>query len=80
MSSPPVQILERLLQQKVTLLLKDGRRLTGRLLACDEHMNIVLDDTEETTPEATRRLGRVVLRGSNVVTLNAPTGAVARSS
>ncbi|HYA57811.1 MAG TPA: LSM domain-containing protein [Thermoplasmata archaeon] len=77
MPEVPSHLLERLLQQPVTLVLKDGRQLAGRLLGVDEHMNLVLDDTQETTAEMTRHLGRVVLRGSNVVTLfaaNAPTG------
>ena len=75
MPSPPVEVLEKLVQQKVTLRLKDSRVLAGRLIGCDEHMNLVLDETEETTKESSRRLGRVVLRGSNVLTLNAPANA-----
>jgi small nuclear ribonucleoprotein (snRNP)-like protein len=42
-------------------------------------MNLVLDDTEETTEQMTRRLGRIVLRGSNVISLHAPDGAKAKS-
>jgi small nuclear ribonucleoprotein (snRNP)-like protein len=68
----PIPLLERVLQQRVTLVLKDARQLTGKLLGLDEHMNLVLDDAEESTAEVTRHLGRVVLRGSNVVTLHAP--------
>jgi small nuclear ribonucleoprotein (snRNP)-like protein len=70
----PTHLLDRLLQQRVTLTLKDARRLTGKLVAADEHMNLVLDDADETTAELTRHLGKVVLRGSNVVSLNAPQG------
>ncbi|MGI0132459.1 MAG: LSM domain-containing protein [Thermoplasmata archaeon] len=80
MAEIPTQILERVLQQRVALLLKDGRALSGRLLGIDEHMNLVLDETEETTAKLTRRLGRVVLRGSNVVSLNAPSGPGAKSA
>ncbi|HXW66271.1 MAG TPA: LSM domain-containing protein [Thermoplasmata archaeon] len=76
----PVPLLERVLQQRVTLVLKDARELSGKLLGLDEHMNLVLDDTEESTAEVTRHLGRVVLRGSNVVTLHAPQGAAAKSA
>ncbi len=72
MTDGPTQLLERLVQQRVTLTLKDARLLTGKLLGVDDHMNLVLDDTEETTTEITRHLGKVVLRGSNVVSLNAP--------
>ena len=78
MADAPSHLLERVLQQRVTLLLKDSRELRGRLLGVDEHMNLVLDDTEETTSEVTRHLGRVVLRGSNVVSLNAPQGTAGK--
>ena len=80
MVTPPTQLLERVLQQRVTLTLKDGRLLAGRLMGLDDHMNVVLDDAEETTKEVVRRLGRVVLRGSNVVSLNVPSGAPAKGS
>jgi small nuclear ribonucleoprotein len=78
MAEAPIQLLERVASQRVTLVLKDARQLTGRLLGLDEHMNLVLDDADETTPEVTRHLGRVVLRGSNVVTLHAPQGAASK--
>jgi small nuclear ribonucleoprotein len=68
----PALLLERILQQRVELQLKDHRVMTGRLLGLDEHMNLVLDDAEERTPELTRRLGRVILRGSNVISLTSP--------
>ncbi|MGA7924284.1 MAG: LSM domain-containing protein [Thermoplasmata archaeon] len=79
MGAPPTALLERVLQQRVTLELKDRRVLTGRLLGCDDHMNLVLDETEETTSEMTRRLGRIVLRGSNVISLHAAGGSSGRA-
>lgn len=78
MAEAPTHLLERVLQQKVVLVLKDSRELRGRLLGVDEHMNLVLDDAEETTREVTRHLGRVVLRGSNLVSLNAPQGTAGK--
>ena len=80
MVEAPTHLLERVLQQRVTLVLKDSRQLTGKLLGLDEHMNLVLDDADESTAEVTRHLGRVVLRGSNVVTLTAPQGAAGKSA
>jgi len=71
--------MERVLEQRVTLVLKDGRQLTGRLVGIDEHLNLVLEDANETTAEVTRHLGKVVLRGSNVVTLHAPHGTPAKT-
>jgi small nuclear ribonucleoprotein len=78
MAVNPTHLVERLVSQRVTLVLKDSRQLTGKLLGVDEHMNLVLDETDETTPEVSRHLGRVVLRGSNVVTLHAPQGAATK--
>ena len=78
MSDAAAHVVERLLQQRVTLELKDSRVLMGKLIGADEHMNLVLEEAEERTSEVTRHLGRVVLRGSNVVTLNAPQGAAGK--
>jgi small nuclear ribonucleoprotein (snRNP)-like protein len=80
MVDAPPHLLDRVLQQRVTLVLKDARELTGRLLAADEHMNLVLDDAEERTSQVTRHLGRVLLRGSNVVTLHAAQGIPAKAT
>jgi small nuclear ribonucleoprotein (snRNP)-like protein len=80
MAEAPTHLLERVLQQRVTLVLKDSRQLTGKLLGLDEHMNLVLDDADETTAEVSRHLGRVVLRGSNVVTLHAPQGPATKTA
>jgi len=65
----PIEVLERTLNRRISLLLKDGRRLEGKLTGYDDYMNLVLEDTEERTEEAHRRLGVVVLRGNNVITL-----------
>ncbi len=80
MVDAPMHLLDRVLQQRVTLVLKDARELSGRLLAADEHLNLVLDDAEERTSEVTRHLGRVLLRGSNVVTLHAAQGLPPRAA
>ncbi|MEE9593204.1 MAG: LSM domain-containing protein [Thermoplasmata archaeon] len=65
----PLQILERSLNKKVSLILKDDRVLVGTLVGYDDYMNMVLEDTEETQGEQVRRVGTVVLRGNNVVTI-----------
>jgi small nuclear ribonucleoprotein (snRNP)-like protein len=66
MPASPAQLLERAVDRPVTVVLKDGRRLTGRLLGVDEHLNIALTDVEETTESTSRRIGRVVVRGSSI--------------
>jgi small nuclear ribonucleoprotein (snRNP)-like protein len=75
MSEGPLAVVERLVEQRVMLRLKDAREIEGKLLGLDDHMNVVLDDATETTAEVSRHLGRVVVRGSNVVALFAPAGS-----
>ncbi len=65
----PNTLLEQSLNHRITLLLKDGRVLEGKLVGFDDYMNMVLEDTEETTQERVRRLGKVILRGNNVVSI-----------
>ncbi len=79
MVESPLSVVERLVDQRVTLRLKDGRELEGRLLGLDEHLNLVLDDANETTAEASRHLGRLLVRGSNILALTSPSGGHPKS-
>jgi small nuclear ribonucleoprotein len=65
----PLNVLEKSLNKRISLILKDNRILDGRLMGFDDYMNMVLEDTEETLGEQVRRIGTVVLRGNNVVTI-----------
>ncbi len=65
----PLDVLQKNLEKPMTLFLKDGRKLEGQFAGYDQYMNLVLEDTEETTEQGGRRLGTVVLRGNNVVSM-----------
>ena len=65
----PEKLLEDHVDKKILLVLKDGRTLKGTLKGFDVHMNMVLDDAEEDTGSSQRRLGTIVLRGNNLVTI-----------
>jgi len=65
----PLSILEKSVNKKVSLLLKDNRVLQGTLIGYDDYMNMVLEDTEETNGDQVKRLGTVILRGNNVVSI-----------
>lgn len=65
----PLALLEKSVDKRISLLLKDSRVLEGKLKGYDDYMNMVLEDTEERTPDQERRLGTVVLRGNNVVSI-----------
>ena len=66
----PAELLEKSLNRKVSLLLKDNSILEGTLSGFDDYMNMVLEDTEERRDDVVRRLGQVVLRGNNVVSIS----------
>jgi small nuclear ribonucleoprotein len=63
----PMKMLEESLNKKVSLLLKDNRVLQGILSGYDDYMNMVLDEVEESGENVTKKIGTVVIRGSNVV-------------
>ncbi|RLF47485.1 MAG: RNA-binding protein [Thermoplasmata archaeon] len=65
----PIDLLEVSLNRDISLLLKDGRILNGKLIGYDQYMNLVLDDAREEKEGGEKRLGRVVVRGSNVVSI-----------
>ncbi|MFH1101501.1 MAG: LSM domain-containing protein [Methanobacteriota archaeon] len=66
----PLDVLEKTMNQKILLLLKDGRSIQGKLIGYDEYMNLVLDDVEESKDDTKRRIGKIILRGNNVVSIS----------
>jgi small nuclear ribonucleoprotein len=66
----PLDVLERSINKKMALQLKDGRVIEGKLVGFDQYMNLVLEESEEKSADAGRRLGTVILRGNNVVTIS----------
>ncbi|WP_128476152.1 LSM domain-containing protein [Halorussus pelagicus] len=62
MSGRPLDVLEASLQEEVTVQLKGGEEYEGILTGYDQHMNLVLEDTEE---EDT-----TIIRGDNLVSIN----------
>ncbi len=63
----PMAVMQSLMQKPISLLLKDNTVLEGVLESYDDYMNIVISNTEEITETNKRKLGTVILRGSNVV-------------
>jgi len=65
----PMSLLEKSINRRVSLLLKDNRVIEGKLTGYDDYMNLVIEDAEEFCGDNARRLGTVVLRGNNVVSI-----------
>ena len=65
----PLDLLEKQLNSRLLVTLKDGRTMEGKLVGFDQYMNLVLEETDERKDQQTRRLGTVVLRGNNVLSM-----------
>ncbi len=73
MSEMTTQILEESLGKTVLVRLKGGKSLRGRLKGYDQHLNLVLEETEDTTnSENLRKLGVIIVRGDNVILISPP--------
>lgn len=68
------QEMEKFINCRVKIIGKGNRCYEGDLIACDQHMNVVLSDTEEFSGSGCknhrRYLGLCVFRGSFVVAVD----------
>ncbi len=68
-----VKVLDESINQVVLIKLKGGKTLRGNLLGFDQHMNLLLDSSEEIPAEGdSKNLGTIVIRGDNVVMISPP--------
>jgi small nuclear ribonucleoprotein len=73
MSEMTTQILEESLGKIVLVRLRGGKSLRGKLKGFDQHLNLVLEETEDTTDaDSVRRLGVLIVRGDNVILISPP--------
>jgi len=73
MSDMATQILEESLGKIVLVRLRGGKNLRGKLKGFDQHLNLVLEETDNITDrEKVRKLGIIIVRGDNVVIISPP--------
>ena len=56
----------------ITLRLRNGRTIRGRLQEFDIHMNLTLHDAQDVTDEKPVEIGSMLLRGDNVLLISLP--------
>ena len=68
-----VKVLEESINKIVLIKLKGNKTIRGKLLGFDQHMNLLLDQSEEIPSEGdAKSLGSIVVRGDNVVMISPP--------
>lgn len=68
-----VKVLDESINKIVLIKLKGGKTIRGNLLGFDQHMNLLLDQSEEIPSEGeAKSLGQIVVRGDNVVMISPP--------
>ena len=68
-----VKVLDESINKNVLIKLKVGKTITGTLQGFDQHMNLLLDQSEEIPSEGdSKSLGSIVVRGDNVVMISPP--------
>ncbi|RMF31376.1 MAG: RNA-binding protein [Candidatus Nitrosothermus koennekii] len=69
-----VKILSDSVGKVVLIKMKGGKAIRGTLKGYDQHMNLLLENSQELLDEGnTVDLGTIVVRGDNVVIISPPT-------
>lgn len=68
-----VKVLDESLGKVVLIKLKGGKVIRGNLQGFDQHMNLLLESSEEVLEDGkANSLGTIVVRGDNVVIISPP--------
>ena len=68
-----VKVLDESINKMVLIKLKGNKTIRGNLLGFDQHMNLLLDQSEEVPSEGdSTSLGSIVVRGDNVIMISPP--------
>ena len=68
-----VKVLDESVGKVVLIKLKGGKVIRGSLQGFDQHMNLLLNDSEEILEEGkNNNLGTIIVRGDNVIMISPP--------
>ena len=59
--------------KSVLLRLRNSKTIQGSLIDFDIHMNLTLNNAEDITDETHISLGKILLRGDNILAISLPT-------
>ena len=66
-----IKVLDESIDKVVLIKIKGNKTIRGNLRGFDQHLNLLIDQAEETASEGTSvNLGTIVLRGDNVIMIS----------
>ena len=73
-TNKPMDLLTKALGSLVLVELKGKRKIRGRLMGFDQHLNLVLNEAEEFDEDNNEpiQLNSVIVRGDNVILVSPP--------
>lgn len=63
----PIDVLNNAKGKRVLIRLKKGEEISGILQALDLHLNMWLEDAEQTSNDQKVKLGTLLVRGDNII-------------
>lgn len=63
----PIDVLNNAKGKRVLIKLKKGTEISGILQAMDLHLNMWLENAEQTTEDNKVKLGTILVRGDNII-------------
>ena len=59
-------------EKTLLLRLRNNKTVKGTLIDFDVHMNLTLEDAEDVSEEQPLNLGKILLRGDNILAISLP--------
>ncbi len=72
MSSEIDKILEGCVNKVVLIKLKNKSTIRGNLKIFDQHMNLLLTESQDITGDEVKNLDKIILRGDNILIVSLP--------
>jgi len=72
LSSEIVKTLVGCINKVILIKLRNNEIIQGKLQTFDEHMNLILIESEDITDDKVKNLDKIILRGDNVLIISLP--------
>jgi len=72
LSSEIVKTLVSCINKVILIKLRNNQIIQGKLQTFDEHMNLILIESEDITGDKVKNLDKIILRGDNILIISLP--------